>query len=480
MPLVLGVLLGPHATEAQVRDADSGALVGSSVVRHAELGPHEEDPTAWWRSLAAAIARAGERHVAALSVVGAHPGLVLADDAGVVLRPMQPWDAAEADVRRLVRTLGAERWARRAGAIPDATTTVTRLSWLRRADPATFARIGAVLLPHDWLTYRLVGKPVTDRGSASQTGLWSPHTGLWIPDVLALLASDGRVVAWGRRLPEVVEPSARADWLDAPVHDLLGLRGRPVVGPGTGEAMAVALALGLRPGQVGVALGHRTTVLAPLARPIVDPSGAVRSRADATGGHLAVAEAAGGATLVSAMAELLDQHVTDFGLSALRASPGTDDVVVLPGLDERPGAIVTGVSASTRREDLARATFEGVAAAALAAADRIMAAGGRWDDDEPLRLTGPAAGLDAHAQMTATLASRPVVAVPGSLAAAGACVQAAAVLQEVAPEAVAEAWALGEGVLAEPEDDPFRAHRRAVHAEEHERQARAWSGDTDG
>ena len=274
-------------------------------------------------------------------------------------------------------------------------------------------------------------------------------------------------------------PSA-ADWLDAPVHELLGLSGRPLVAPGTGEAMAVALALGLRRGQVGVALGERTTVLAPLDQPIVDPTGAVRSRADATGRHLAVAQAAGGATLVDAMAELLDLHVTDFGIAALQAEPGGDDVVVLPGLAERPGAIVTGVGSGTGRGELARATFEGVAAAALAAVDHITEAGGRWYEDEPLQLTGPADGLDAHAQVLATLSGRSVVATSGSLAAAGACVQAAAVLHDALPEDVSRAWALADGPEVDPEDDPDREHRLAVHAEEHDRQQRAWNGDLDG
>jgi xylulokinase len=476
VPLVLGVSFGPHATLVEVRDADDGTLVSTGRVHHAELGTDDTDPTAWWRSLTGAIARAGERRIAALSVSGSHPGLVLLDGAGVVLRPVQPWDGARAEVARLRQALGAARWARRTGGVPDAASVVTRLAWLGRTDPATYARIGAVLLPHDWLTFRMVGRPVTDRGSASCTGLWSPHSGAWITELLELLSTDGRADAWLERLPEVVEPDARADWLDAPAYELLGLQGRPLVAPGTAEPMALALALGLHRGRIGVALGEGTTVLAPLDQPIVDESGVVASRADATGHHLAVAGAAGGARLVDAMAELLDLHVADFGRVAMAAPSPPDELVFVPGADGRPGAVLAGLGASAGRDEVARATFEGVACSALSAVDAAVEAGARWFDHEPLHLTGPADALDVHAQVLATLAGRTVVATPGALAAAGACVQAAAVLREVQPAEVATEWDLGAGDAFDPEDDPDRDHRRALHAEEQDRQDRAWGG----
>jgi xylulokinase len=128
----------------------------------------------------------------------------------------------------------------------------------------------------------------------------------------------------------------------------------------------------------------------------------------------------------------------------------------------------------TSRPGLARAAFDGVACSALDAIDQLTDAGATWDGDEPLRLTGPEPGLEAHAQVLATLADRSVVPGPaGSLAAAGACVQAAAVLAEEDPSAVAEAWDLGAGAWVEPEDDPTRMVRRLAHAEERSRQRRA-------
>ncbi|MGH9084790.1 MAG: FGGY family carbohydrate kinase, partial [Acidimicrobiales bacterium] len=303
MALVLGAAFGATTTDVEVRDADTGALVATGRASHADHGTAADDPTAWWRSLASGIAGGGEREIAAMSVCGSHPGAVLLDAAGAVLRPLQPWAGADAaaEATRLRRALGPERWARRTGALPGATTLITRLAWLQRADATTFGRIGAALLPHDWLTYRLAGRAVTDRGSASLTGAWSPSSEAWFGEVLERLAPRRSEAWWAERLPAVLGPSEQADWLDAPVYELLGLRGRPLVGPGTGEPMAVALALGLTPGRTAISLGPSSAVLGGLATAVADPTGAVRSRADATGHHLAVAVAPGGAALIDAV-----------------------------------------------------------------------------------------------------------------------------------------------------------------------------------
>jgi xylulokinase len=448
--LVLGAALGPRATEVEVRDVTSGTLVASGRAPHP--GPDQHDPTSWWRSFTAAVAQTGQREIGALAVCGSHPGLVLLDGAGAVLPAPEPWSSADTtqDVARLERALGPERWARRAGALPGPTAAVSRLAWLRRAAPDRFAAIGAALLPHDWLTYRLAGRTVTDRGSASLTGAWSPAAEGWLAEVLDLLAPGESTDWWRERLPTVLGPSEQADWLDAPVFELLGLRGRPIVGPGTGEAMAVALALEVTPGRAAVSVGARTTVLVGIDEPVVDPTGTVRSRADATGRHLAVSTAPGGAGLVEVVREVLGMARGEMGPLAERA-PGRTDISIVPGARDA-GATLSGLVPGVTRPDVARAAFEGVAGAALDALELILAAGATWSDDEPLRLAAPSADVGTHAWVLAQRSGRPVQPAPDiSLAAAGACVQAAAVWQGAPPEDVAARWQLGRGPRVEPE-----------------------------
>jgi len=145
----------------------------------------------------------------------------------------------------------------------------------------------------------------------------------------------------------------------------------------------------------------------------------------------------------------------------------------VPGVVGRRGGVLTGLGPGTTPGGLARAAFDGVACAALDTLDQAVDAGAPNEEDEPLRLAGPAAGIEAHAQFLATLADRPVLAVGGALAAAGACVQAAAVLAEEPPEVVAERWSLMRGDPVTPQDDPDRLARRLANAEERSRQRRA-------
>ncbi len=178
---------------------------------------------------------------------------------------------------------------------------------------------------------------------------------------------------------------------------------------------------------------------------------------------------------MEAVADLLDLDVASLGLAAhvgraLGRRRGRGPRGRHPRRRDRHGPSAPPPPGTAS----ARATFEGVAADALAALDAITEAGARWYDHEPIHLAGPAEGLDAHAQVLATLSGRTVIANPGVLAAAGACVQAAAVLERAHPAQVADRWDLGNGWEVEPEDDPERDHRLAVHAEERDRQRRAW------
>lgn len=440
MAMVLGVAFGSRTTDVEVRDADTGRLRATGTAPHVERGQVGDDPARWWRSLVSAVGQTGEREIAAISVTGRHPGLVALDAAGAVLPPSEPWPDASTD------------------------TAVTRLAWLRRTDPATFERLGMVLLPHDWLTHRLAGRAVTDRGSASLTGAWSPTSESWRRDVLRDLAPRGAGDWWRDRLPTVLGPADRADWLDAPVFDLLGLRGRPIVGAGTGSDMAVALALGLRPGRAGVTLDGTATALAAVDEPVSEAIRGVLSRADAAGRYLAVAPAGDGTDLLDAIGSLLEITAEELNGLAARAAALPGNLVVVPDAGAGSGTVLAGLAAGATRGDLVAAVVDGIACAALDRLDLALAAGGTWDDDEPLRVGAPRAHVDLVAQVLADLSGRPVrQTAESSLAAAGACIQAAAVLNEGSPAEIAEAWDLGGDTWVEPRDDVNHATRRAAH-----------------
>ena len=461
MSLVLGVDSSTQATKVEVRDADSGALVATGRSPHPPTTPprSEHDPAVWWSALVDAIRQTGQREIAALSVAGQQHGMVVTDDAGAVLRPAKLWNDTESapQAARMVEQFGAERWAASVGVVPVPAITITKLAWLSVHERPVFDRIGRILLPHDWLTFRLTGRMVTDRGDASGTGYWSPAKGAWRPDILRRLDSSIPESRWLERLPTVLGPAERADWMSAPVHELVGLRGRPIVGPGTGDNMAAALGIGLRPGQTAVSIGTSGTVYSVSETPISDPSGAVAGFADATGRFLPLVCTNNATKVTEMVARLLGTDAGGVGELALSAPAGAGGVVMLPYLDgertpNRPDAtgVLQGLRSDTTPECLARAAFEGVVCSLLDGADALRAAGVRLSD-APIQLVGGGARSAAYRQILADLSGRPVIAPAGAEhVATGACVQAAAVLGGCTPEDVVDAWGLGGGAVTEP------------------------------
>ncbi len=453
MGLVVGVDSSTSSCKVQVRDADTGVLVAEGRAPHPPTTPprSEQHPRDWRRAFDLACAEAGvpDRHRPdAIAVGGQQHGLVVLDAAGEVLRPAKLWNDTESapDADELVAALGAEAWATACGSVPVASFTITKLAWLRRCEPATFARVAAALLPHDWLTATLTGGHTTDRGDASGTGYWSPAEEAYRHDLLALVDGDP---AW---LPAVLGPTeAAGEWHGA------------VVGPGTGDNMAAALGLGLRPGDLALSLGTSGTAYSVREQPTADPSGAVAGFADATGRFLPLVCTLNATKATDAVARLLGVDHERFDRLALAAPPGADGLVLVPHLDgertpNRPDATGTlvGLRSDVTPELLARAAVEGVVANLLAGAD------GLGDDDGRVLLVGGGARSAAYRRVVADLTGRPVV-VPQEpeLVACGAAVQAAAVLHERPIEAVAAAWGLGGGEEIDPDPD---VDRRAVRA----------------
>ena len=191
MPLVAGVDSSTQSCKIVIRDADTGEVIRRGRATH-PVGT-EVNPAAWWEALNDAIADAGGLgDVAAISIAGQQHGMVVLDSAGRVIRPALLWNdtrsaQAAAD---LATEVGAAEYAAQTGLVPVASFTASKLRWLRDAEPENAARVAAVALPHDWLTWRLLGfgpaddsalGPVldaltTDRSDASGTAYWSAIT----------------------------------------------------------------------------------------------------------------------------------------------------------------------------------------------------------------------------------------------------------------------------------------------------------------
>ena len=463
MPLVVGVDSSTSACKVQVRDADTGALVASGRAPHPPTTPprSEQDPRAWQEAFTSACAEAGipDRHQpAAIAIGGQQHGLVVLGADGEVLRPAKLWNDTESapDAEALVAELpgGAAAWAAASGSVPVASFTITKLAWLRRCEPDTFRQIAAVLLPHDWLTSQLTGERTTDRGDASGTGYWSPSEERYRVDLLDLVG-DG--IDWEAALPTVLGPlEAAGEWGDAGA----------VVGPGTGDNMAAALGLGLRPDDLALSLGTSGTAYAVSDRPSADPTGTVAGFADASGRFLPLVCTLNATKVTDTVARLLRVGTEELDQLALEAPPGAGGLVLVPHLDgertpNRPDATgtLTGLRTDATPAQLARAAVEGVVANLLAGAEALGTGQGR------VFLIGGGAHGETYRRVVADLTGRTVV-VPreDELVACGAALQAAAVLLGVGFDELSEAWGLGAGEIIEPDPGVDGAAIRAAYA----------------
>ena len=456
MPLVAGVDSSTQSTKVELRDLDTGVVVASGRAAHPATEPprSEQDPRAWWDALTAAFAATGDARsdVVAVSVAGQQHGLVVLSDDGEPLRSAKLWNDTESapQAARLVEQLGATTWAEACGSVPVAAFTITKLAWLVETEPDLIARIGHVMLPHDYLTLRLTGQAVTDRGDASGGGWFDHASGEYRND---LLHAVGGRDDWAATLPTVLGPGETAGHLTTAAARTLGLTPGITVGPGTGDNMAAALGLGLQPGDIAMSLGTSGTVYAVSATPTADPTGSVAGFCDAAGGYLPLVCTLNATKVTDTVAGWLGADRDEFAQLALSAPSGANGVSLTPYFDgERtpnlPDATGTfeGLRNATSRGDLARAAHEGVVRGLLHGLEALRSAGASTSGI--LHLIGGGAQSPAYRAIAADLHGAAIrVPADDETVATGACVQAARVH---GGSAAADGWDLGSGVEINP------------------------------
>ena len=450
-PLVAGVDSSTQSCKVVVCDAVTGEVLRTGRASHPD--GTEVDPKHWWEAWSEASANGILDGVSALAVGGQQHGMVLLDEQDAVVRPALLWNdtrsASSAD--DLVAELGAHAWADATGVVPVAATTVSKLRWMADHEPESLTRAVTCVLPHDWLTGRILGAGegtraagargwTTDAGDASGTGYWSAGARSYRDDLLAL-ATRGADLA----VPRVATPS------EVVGHTASGL----AVAAGTGDNMGAALGLGLAPGDVVVSLGTSGTAFARHDRASADPSGAVQSFADAEGGFLPLVCTLNAARVLSAGAAMLGTDHAGLDRLALAAEPGAGGLTLLPYLDgERTPNLPTATGSlhgltrtNATPENLARAVVEGMLLGLGAAVDAVRAAGC------PVRrvlLIGGASASAAVQEVAADVFGVPVaIPSPGEYVAVGAARQAAWAL---AGGDAPPAWDVATDVTIDPDE----------------------------
>ncbi|GAA2068681.1 xylulokinase [Aeromicrobium halocynthiae] len=418
MPLVLGVDSSTQSTKAVLVDADDGTVVDQATARHPE--GTSVDPRAW---LAAFDEAAGPLlpRASAVSVAGQQHGMVALDEAGHPVHDALLWNdtrSADAATQLVEEMGGAAACAKDVGSVLVASFTVTKLRWLRDHQPRAAHAVRRVLLPHDYVSWHLTGRPAepfTDHGDASGTGYYSPAARSWRPDLAA--AALGHDVG----LPRIVEPGEEAGRTPDGV----------LVAAGTGDNMAAALGLGLADGDLALSIGTSGVASGVSVAAPNDATGAVTGFADATGNFLPMATTLNAARILDLQCRLLDVDHAELARLALSADPGAGGLTLLPyyggeRTPNRPGASGTwhGLRPETTRADLARAAVEALLCSLADALDAVVAQTG--SAVERVLLTGGGARSDAVRALAASIVGHPLTRLgDGEYVALGAARQAA-------------------------------------------------------
>ena len=372
MPLVAGIDSSTQSCKVVIRDAETGALLRTGRASHPN--GTEVNPAAWVAALSEAIEKAGGLDdVAALSIGGQQHGMVLLDSEGRVIRDALLWnDTRSAEqAQLLIEHFGAGYLASQTGSIPVASFTSTKVLWVAQNEPENAAKIAAICLPHDYLTWRLAGYGpagesqygpdlttlATDVSDASGTGYFSARQRSYIAPILEWIL--GRMPI----LPRVVSPAEAAYPADP---KRVGFKG--MLGAGAGDNAAAGFGVGAVNGDVVVSLGTSGTVFAVTDVATADESGIIAGFASASESYLPLVCTLNAARILDSFCGLLEVDHGELGELALQAAPGSDGVVLLPyfegertpNLPDAKASIHGLTLRNNTRANLARAAIEGM------------------------------------------------------------------------------------------------------------------------
>jgi xylulokinase len=338
----IGIDSGTQGTKALVVDIDSGRVLGRGHAPHAMIGglgagAREQDPAAWVVAMEAALtgalkaSRIDAREVASFGVSGQQHGFVALDRAGRSIRPAKLWNDTSTirEAADIVAALGGrKKMISRLGVNLAVGFTASKILWLKRNEPRNFEKLATVLLPHNYLNYRLTGRAHMEYGDASGTGLMDIRRRRW--DAAAVAAVDSGLAD---KLPPLSHPREPVGMIKKTIADRFGF-GRVLVASGGGDNMMGAIGSGnVRPGVCTLSLGTSGTVYSHFDRPFVDPEGEIAAFCDSTGGWLPLLCTMNVTNTTEIVKALFRLDNAKLERLARRTEPGADGLLFLPFVD---------------------------------------------------------------------------------------------------------------------------------------------------
>ncbi|MFT5422345.1 MAG: xylulokinase [Phycisphaerales bacterium] len=411
-PLVLGIDVGTSAVKVLLVEPD-GTIAARCSKPYPLMTPQpgwsEQRPTDWWAGSFAAIQEilrtsgVDPSRIKAIGLTGQMHGMVPLDAAGEVIRPAMLWNdqRSQAQCDEIHERLGRSEVIRITGKPMLPSFTAPKVLWMKQHEPEAFARLATVLLPKDYLRYRLSGTLASDVADSSGTSYFDVSTRTWSP---VLLDAVGLTL---QQVPSLAESCEVSSSVSAHAATETGLvEGTPIVA-GAGDQAAEGIGSGVvLPGAVSVAVGTSGVAFAATGTNAAAPDGSIHTYCSAVprGHHvMGVMLAAGGSFtwLRNALYPDLPDIPESFTEVIDRASwikPGANGLIFLPYLtgercphpDPNARGCFIGLTPQHNRDHMARAVLEGITLGLRDLIELIPPPEGSTPDGPigPIRVTG--------------------------------------------------------------------------------------------
>lgn len=375
---VIGLDISTTASKALAVGPD-GQIIGLASCPHDINSPFplwsEQDPVQWWEAVCMSVRNLIRDHdlepanVQAIGLTGQMHGLVLLNSAGEVLRPAMLWNDGRSSrqCEHIRNTFGLERLVSLTGNDAFTGFTAPKLLWVKDHEPDIYAQIDQVLLPKDYIRYRLTGAYATDKAGAGGTLLLGLKARNWEATILNGINIPAQWLPATFEGPQVTSVLSEAGSASTGL-----LAGTPIVA-GAGDQAAQAVGTGaIMPDRWTITLGTSGVVFAPCAEPYTDPRGSAHAFPHALPNvwHMMGVMLSAAGSLQWYRDTLATGMSFDKLLSESRAiDPGSDGLLFLPYLtgERTPhadplaqGAFV-GLTPRHTRGHMTRAVLEGVA-----------------------------------------------------------------------------------------------------------------------
>ncbi len=443
METVLGIDLGTQSLKVLFYDfanRDVVACESAALELYRNDDGTAEQQASWWlNALEKALAKVGSgirKSAVAVGVSGQQHGFVALDSTGEVLAPVKLWSdtSTVAECDEIMQAFGGEEQCLdEVGNLILPGYTASKIRWLSKTSTGLYDRMDCILLPHDYVNFRLTGERCMEAGDASGTGFLDIRNRTWSKKMLSAIDP-------GRDLLECLPPlRTEMGVIGAVLPEVAERTGLPIgipVSTGGGDNMMGAIGTGnISPGKVTMSLGTSGTVYACSDRPVIDPKGEIAAFCSSSGGWLPLMCTMNCTVTTELVRGVLDSNIQEFEARIAAAPRGADGVITLPFFNgertpnlPRAKACIVGLdSKNTRPENLLRSAVEGATFALRHGVERLCELG---IDPSEILLTGGGVGSTVWRQVVADVCNAPVTVLDQDEGASfGAALQALCVLE---------------------------------------------------